>query len=112
MAEEPAVARGGRARGGGSAVSGGAADRRRRQPACATSPPHPLDRWRTGLPEFDFVLGGGIVPGSMILIGGEPGIGKSTLLLQAAARLEAAAAPCSTPAARNRPTRSGFAPTG
>jgi DNA repair protein RadA/Sms len=50
----------------------------------------PLQRWRTGLPEFDFVLGGGIVPGSMILIGGEPGIGKSTLLLQAAARLEAA----------------------
>ena len=50
----------------------------------------PLQRWRTGLDEFDFVLGGGIVPGSMILIGGEPGIGKSTLLLQAAARLEAA----------------------
>src|SRR5688572_28321706 len=47
-----------------------------------------LSRWRTGLPEFDFVLGGGIVPGSMTLIGGEPGIGKSTLLLQAAARLE------------------------
>ena len=40
--------------------------------------------------EFDFVLGGGIVPGSMTLIGGEPGIGKSTLLLQAAARLEQA----------------------
>jgi DNA repair protein RadA/Sms len=48
-----------------------------------------LTRWRTGLNEFDFVLGGGIVPGSMTLIGGEPGIGKSTLLLQAAARLEA-----------------------
>lgn len=47
-------------------------------------------RWKTGLAEFDFVLGGGIVPGSMILIGGEPGIGKSTLLLQVAARLEAA----------------------
>src|SRR5438876_227861 len=47
-------------------------------------------RWRTGLDELDFVLGGGIVPGSMILIGGEPGIGKSTLLLQVAARLEAA----------------------
>jgi DNA repair protein RadA/Sms len=45
-------------------------------------------RWKTGLAEFDFVLGGGIVPGSMILIGGEPGIGKSTLLLQVAARLE------------------------
>ncbi|HET7601231.1 MAG TPA: DNA repair protein RadA [Gemmatimonadales bacterium] len=49
----------------------------------------PLERWRTGIEEFDFVLGGGIVPGSMTLIGGEPGIGKSTLLLQAAARLEA-----------------------
>jgi DNA repair protein RadA/Sms len=45
-------------------------------------------RWRTGLAEFDFALGGGIVPGSMILIGGEPGIGKSTLLLQVAARLQ------------------------
>lgn len=45
-------------------------------------------RWRTGLNEFDFVLGGGIVPGSMVLVGGEPGIGKSTLLLQVAARLE------------------------
>jgi DNA repair protein RadA/Sms len=47
-----------------------------------------LTRWRTGLDELDFVLGGGIVPGSMTLVGGEPGIGKSTLLLQAAARLE------------------------
>ncbi|HKW10671.1 MAG TPA: DNA repair protein RadA, partial [Gemmatimonadaceae bacterium] len=46
-------------------------------------------RWKTGLEEFDFVVGGGIVPGSMILIGGEPGIGKSTLLLQVAARLQA-----------------------
>ena len=46
------------------------------------------DRWRTGLAEFDFVLGGGIVPGSVVLVGGEPGIGKSTLLMQCAARLE------------------------
>jgi len=46
-------------------------------------------RWTTGLNEFDFVLGGGIVPGSVLLVGGEPGIGKSTLLLQCAARLEA-----------------------
>ena len=45
-------------------------------------------RWKTGINEFDFVLGGGIVPGSMILIGGEPGIGKSSLLLQVAARLQ------------------------
>lgn len=49
-----------------------------------------LIRWTTGIPEFDFVMGGGIVPGSMALIGGEPGIGKSTLLLQTAARLRAA----------------------
>jgi DNA repair protein RadA/Sms len=47
-------------------------------------------RWSTGIEELDFVLGGGIVPGSLVLIGGEPGIGKSTLLLQVAARLEVA----------------------
>ncbi len=46
-------------------------------------------RLRTGLAEFDFVLGGGIVPGSMVLVGGEPGIGKSTILLQVAAQLQA-----------------------
>lgn len=44
-------------------------------------------RLRSGIAEFDFVLGGGIVPGSMVLVGGEPGIGKSTLLLQVAARV-------------------------
>jgi len=47
-----------------------------------------VTRWKTGLAEFDFVLGGGIVPGSVTLVGGEPGIGKSTLLMQCAARLE------------------------
>ena len=47
-----------------------------------------IQRWQTGLAEFDFVLGGGIVPGSVTLVGGEPGIGKSTLLMQCAARLE------------------------
>jgi DNA repair protein RadA/Sms len=47
-----------------------------------------IERWQTGLAEFDFVLGGGIVPGSVTLVGGEPGIGKSTLLMQCAARLE------------------------
>lgn len=46
-------------------------------------------RLTTGMQELDFVLGGGIVPGSMILVGGEPGIGKSTLLLQVAARIAA-----------------------
>ena len=39
-----------------------------------------LVRWTLGIPELDFVFGGGLVPGSMALIGGEPGIGKSTLL--------------------------------
>ncbi|MBL8141859.1 MAG: DNA repair protein RadA, partial [Acidobacteria bacterium] len=43
------------------------------------------ERLTTGITEFDRVLGGGIVPGSLVLLGGEPGIGKSTLLLQAAA---------------------------
>ncbi len=43
------------------------------------------DRIASGIGEFDRVLGGGIVPGSLVLLGGEPGIGKSTLLLQAAA---------------------------
>ena len=42
-------------------------------------------RLPSGIEEFDRVLGGGIVPGSLVLLGGEPGIGKSTLLLQAAA---------------------------
>ena len=41
----------------------------------------------SGLDEFDRVLGGGIVPGTLVLIGGDPGIGKSTLLLQVADRL-------------------------
>lgn len=44
-------------------------------------------RVASGLPQFDRVLGGGVVPGSLILIGGEPGIGKSTLLLQVAKNL-------------------------
>lgn len=44
-------------------------------------------RLPSGIDEFDRVLGGGIVPGSAILVGGEPGIGKSTLLLQVAAML-------------------------
>lgn len=46
-----------------------------------------LVRWSLGIPELDFVFGGGLVPGSMSLVGGEPGIGKSTLLLQAGARM-------------------------
>src|SRR6187455_2809920 len=51
------------------------------------------DRITTGISEFDRVLGGGIVPGSLMLLGGEPGIGKSTLLLQAAANFAHAIGP-------------------
>src|SRR3954470_18835631 len=43
-----------------------------------------IPRTETGITEFDRILGGGIVPGSAVLVGGEPGIGKSTLLLQVA----------------------------
>lgn len=46
-------------------------------------PPQTESRRATGIGELDRVLGGGIVPGSLVLIGGDPGIGKSTLLLQA-----------------------------
>ena len=51
------------------------------------APGEVLDRRTTGLAEFDRALGGGLVPGSAILMGGDPGIGKSTLLLQAAAKI-------------------------
>jgi DNA repair protein RadA/Sms len=46
-------------------------------------------RIASGVTEFDRVLGGGIVPGTLVLIGGDPGIGKSTLLLQVADQLSA-----------------------
>src|SRR5438105_672368 len=59
--------------------------------------PVPLDeiqldatrRWSTGLSEFDRVLGGGLVAGSAVLLGGDPGVGKSTLVLQAAQAMAA-----------------------
>jgi DNA repair protein RadA/Sms len=89
VAEEPMVVPGGKAAtrdGGRGALRMPVAAPARLRDRSATT----LERWRTGLREFDFVLGGGLVPGSLTLIGGEPGIGKSTLLLQVAARLEAA----------------------
>ncbi len=70
-----------------------------RKPRAATAPQpvaaltleqisdHPQARLSSGYGELDRVLGGGIVPGSLVLIGGDPGIGKSTLLLQTANRL-------------------------
>jgi DNA repair protein RadA/Sms len=55
--------------------------------AIADVPPLEVPRISTHISEFDRVLGGGVVPGSAILLGGEPGIGKSTLLLQALAQM-------------------------
>lgn len=46
------------------------------------------DRIKTGIDEFDRVLGGGLMPGSVILLGGDPGIGKSTLAMQATANIK------------------------
>lgn len=48
-----------------------------------------VKRLKTGLDEFDRVMGGGMVPGGLMLLGGEPGIGKSTLLLQICSRIPA-----------------------
>ncbi len=85
LVEEPAAARKAkRARAGSPPVSGHIATPVRLGDVTSGD----THRWRTGLDEFDFVIGGGIVPGSLVLVGGEPGIGKSTLLLQVAARLE------------------------
>jgi DNA repair protein RadA/Sms len=80
LVREPAPRKGASSRGAGSGNA-----------------PQPLSRLReaeprriaTGIAELDRVLGGGLVPGSVVLLGGEPGIGKSTLLLQAAAGLTA-----------------------
>ena len=49
----------------------------------------PIERLSTGLVEIDRVFGGGLVPGSLILLGGEPGIGKSTIVAQIAQLLPA-----------------------
>ncbi|WP_019936210.1 DNA repair protein RadA [Bordetella sp. FB-8] len=78
-----------------AAAAGGA---HRYAPLAASAPVRSLadiearetPRQPTGLDEFDRVLGGGLVPGAVVLIGGDPGIGKSTLLLQALASLSEA----------------------
>jgi DNA repair protein RadA/Sms len=66
------------------AIAGGEAGEVRRLSAVEA---RAESRSPTGLPEFDRVLGGGLVPGSVVLLGGDPGIGKSTLLLQAMAAI-------------------------
>ncbi len=69
----------------GPAAKGGAGRRVAFVDLAGTAEPPP--RRPTGIAELDRVLGGGLVPASAMLIGGDPGIGKSTLLLQAAAAL-------------------------
>jgi DNA repair protein RadA/Sms len=72
---------------GGSPAGGTRAPGSRRAVPIAEVKPLDVPRIPSGIDEFDRVLGGGIVPGSVTLLGGDPGIGKSTLLLQAAAAL-------------------------
>src|SRR5918995_1480615 len=80
-------------RGGGGPARGGAPPPARAVPLgevdLAAEPTRP-----TGIGELDRVLGGGLVPGSVTLLGGEPGIGKSSLLLQAVAALAGAGSRC------------------
>src|SRR5262245_38956687 len=72
-----------------------------RVPAAPGNRPRPIgeigaeggERIATGTGELDRVLGGGVVKGSLVLIGGDPGIGKSTLLLQASRALAERAGP-------------------
>ena len=75
--EEPTI-------GKGSMASGGIRHQAKASEPVLLSSVHSSDEKRrpTGISEFDRVLGGGIVPGSLVLVGGDPGIGKSTLLLQ------------------------------
>ncbi len=87
---ETVAPRGPRTRAGGAG--------RERTPMLTSIPIEPIgavssaeaDRLASGIGEVDRVLGGGLVPGSIVLVGGDPGIGKSTLLLQLAARLAGA----------------------
>jgi DNA repair protein RadA/Sms len=87
LVEEPVAPRG-TARGNGGTAAASAVPLRIAEVTATDAA-----RWATGIDEFDFVLGGGVVPGSVVLVGGEPGIGKSTLLLQIAARLQNAGRP-------------------
>ena len=78
--EEILPARRHQARGGGEAKSAGPV-------SIGAVDIAPEPRSAVGIPEFDRVLGGGIVPGSVVLVGGDPGIGKSTLMMQMASSL-------------------------
>ncbi|MFN9623039.1 MAG: DNA repair protein RadA [Cyanobacteriota bacterium] len=86
LVEQPSSPREGRSerrRSTPPAVGDGGAASLRSTPIHASAGP-PLERLGTGFVELDRVLGGGLVPGALVLLGGDPGIGKSTLLLQVA----------------------------
>jgi DNA repair protein RadA/Sms len=83
-----------RGAGDGAARAGDARNGRARRPTLAARPLRevgaaPLERMSTGIGELDRVLGGGLVPGSLVLLGGSPGIGKSTLTNMALGHLQA-----------------------
>ena len=80
---EPVASRPGRRSSGGKQ----SANRPQRAKTFSQIADHPQARIGSGYGELDRVLGGGIVPGSLVLVGGDPGIGKSTLLLQTANQL-------------------------
>ncbi|HTQ68294.1 MAG TPA: DNA repair protein RadA [Solirubrobacteraceae bacterium] len=84
--ERAAAAPGGRGRSGGGARTGAAG--RAQVRLLADVGTSPLERMSTGTGELDRVLGGGLVPGSLVLLGGAPGIGKSTLTNMVLAHLE------------------------
>jgi DNA repair protein RadA/Sms len=75
---------------GGAGGSGRRAAKAARPVALGEVRAQPVKRLLTGIDEFDRVLGGGIVPGSLVLLGGSPGIGKSTITAMALGRLVAA----------------------
>ena len=85
----------------------------RRAPVAAARGPRRARRraCRTGIGELDRVLGGGMVPGSLVLLGGEPGIGKSTLTAWRSGTSRRPATGRSTSPARSRRRRSGCAPS-
>jgi DNA repair protein RadA/Sms len=78
----------------GAAPRGATGSRRAATVETLGGPTEPEPRVSTGFPGVDRVLGGGLVPASVVLLAGEPGIGKSTLLLQVMARLSAAGLTC------------------
>jgi DNA repair protein RadA/Sms len=98
LAEERGVMRSGAGRSGrraGATRSAAGGDERSRRPTPAARPLRevgatPVERMPTGIGELDRVLGGGLVPGSLVLLGGSPGIGKSTLTNMALGHLQGA----------------------